>query len=79
MAKKEPEVLIHQCVELADRMTEGFEEAVGASKGKLKPETRLVVGIRGALGAVRADTNAGWLVKRLGRALAHKGVTEDVD
>jgi len=78
MAKEKKTRSIHECVELAERLASGFEDAVGESKGALTPKTRLLVGIRGALDEVRADTEAGWIHRTLTRALAHLGVSEDV-
>lgn len=80
MAKKDEGTgTAEACIEVAERMTAAWEEAVGESKGKLTPETRLLVGMRGALGAVRGDTPAAWILKVISRALAYKGVKDDVD
>ena len=80
MAPKDKQGLdLAECVDVGKRMVAGFENAVGATKKKLAGNTRLLVGIRGALGAVREETNAGWIIRTLGRVLSYKGVTEEDD
>ena len=77
MAKEKKVLAIHECVEVAERLASGFEEAVDASKETLTPNARLLVGIRGALNAMRAETEVGWIHTTLTRTLAHLGVSED--
>lgn len=67
------------CIEVAERMTAAWEEAIAESKGKLTTETRLLVGMRGALGAVRGDTPASWILAVISRALGYKGVKDEVE
>lgn len=79
MAQKEKKTLsLEECIEVAERLAAGFNQALDECKSDLDPLLRLAVGIRGALEEVRADTEAGWIHRTLGRVLAHKGVTDEV-
>ncbi len=78
MAQKEKKTLsLDECVEVAERLAGGFNQALDDCKSDLDPLLRLAVGIRGALDEVRADTEAGWIHRTLGRVLAYKGITEE--
>lgn len=77
MAKEQKPLSRTRAIGVGQRMSSGFEEAVGDSKGALTPETRLLVGIRGAVNELRPDTTAAWMAATLTQALAELGVTED--
>lgn len=77
MAKDLKQVSRTRAIVIAQRMASGWEDAVGDSKGELTPQTRLLVGMRGALGAVMHGDTAGWIAATLTQALAELGVTED--
>lgn len=77
MAKEPKELSRIRAIGVGQRMASGFEDAVGDSKGALTPETRLLVGIRGAVNELRPETTAAWIARTLTQALAELGVTED--
>lgn len=75
MAKKDEDKLtMDECIEVADRMVIGFNDAVADTLPAMAGDRTLLVGIRGALSAVRADTKADWIIETLGRSLVGKGV-----
>lgn len=59
---------------VADRLIDGFNEAVGDSQGALDKDMSLLVGIRGALSAVRSDTKCGWVHKMIGNLIDEKQI-----
>ncbi len=77
MPKEKKTLSLEECVEVAERLAAGFNRALDECKSDLDPLLKLAVGIRGALDEVRAETEAGWIHRTLGRVLAHKGVTEE--
>jgi hypothetical protein len=73
MTKKE-DASVQEARRVADRLIGGFNEAVGSSEGKLDERMTLLVGIRGAMRAVRKDTTCGWVHKSIGNLLEIKQI-----
>lgn len=73
MSKKE-DASVQEARRVADRLVEGFNEAVASSEGKLDKRMSLLVGIRGAMAAVRKETTCGWVHRSIGNLLATKQI-----
>lgn len=71
---KKPDASVAEARRLADRLLVGFNEAVENSQGKLDERMSLLVGIRGAMSAVRKDTSCGWVHKSIGNLLSQKQI-----